>query len=205
VQIEDARSTRHQNQIGGLSGDYGGVGAMRGCVDNRQGRTSLVVSRALAIRLGCRDVTLGVSLSRLSAYVAEEACGSTSRTAMLRPRRSTATDRCSVIGLQSAVQASAGRGGFVASVMVMVVIADVRAIVIAAATAPIAIGPTVAITSTIAIAAVIAITIAAMIAIPIARHARHAIAIRTTTSVWSPMKANAAATGDQRDIGCGSR
>jgi hypothetical protein len=201
VQIEDARSTRHQNQIGGLSGDYGGVGAMRGCVDNRQGRTSLVVSRALAIRLGCRDVTLGVSLSRLSAYVAEEACGSTSRTAMLRPRRSTATDRCSVIGLQSAVQASAGRGGFVASVMVMVVIADVRAIVIAAATAPIAI------TSTIAIAAVIAITIAAMIAIPIARHAHHAIAIaiRTTTSVWSPMKANAAATGDQRDIGCGSR
>jgi hypothetical protein len=151
----------------------------------------LVVSRALAIRLGCRDVTLGVSLSRLSAYVAEEACGSTSRTAMLRPRRSTATDRCSVIGLQSAVQASAGRGGFVASVMVMVVIA--------AATAPIAI------TSTIAIAAVIAITIAAMIAIPIARHAHHAIAIRTTTSVWSPMKANAAATGDQRDIGCGSR
>jgi hypothetical protein len=191
VQIEDARSTRHQNQIAGLSGDYGGVGAMRGCVDNRQGRTSLVVSRALAIRLGCRDVTLGVSLSRLSAYVAEEACGSTSRTTMLRPRRSTATDRCSVIGLQSAVQASAGRGGFVASVMVMVVIA--------AATAPIAI------TSTIAIAAVIAITIAAMIAIPIARHAHHAIAIRTTTSVWSPMKANAAATGDQRDIGCGSR
>ena len=97
--------------------------------------------------------------------------------------------------------------GFVASVMVMVMIADVRAIVIAAATAPIAIGPTVAITSTIAIAAVI--TIAAMIAIPIARHAHHAvaiaIAIRTTTSVWSPMKANAAATGDQRDIGRGSR
>ena len=89
--------------------------------------------------------------------------------------------------------------------MVMVVIADVRAIVIAAATAPIAIGPTVAITSTIAIAAVIAITIAAMIAIPIARHAHHAIAIRTTASVWSPMKANAAATGDQRDIGRGSR
>jgi hypothetical protein len=109
VQIEDARSTRHQNQIGGLSGDYGGVGAMRGCVDNRQGRTSLVVSRALAIRLGCRDVTLGVSLSRLSAYVAEEACGSTSRTAMLRLRRSTATDRCSVIGLQSAVASARGQ------------------------------------------------------------------------------------------------
>ena len=91
--------------------------------------------------------------------------------------------------------------------MVMVVIAAVRAIVIAAATAPIAIGPTVAITSTIAIAAVIAIPIAAMIAIPIARHAHHAIAIaiRTTASVWSPMKANAAATGDQRDIGHGSR
>ena len=83
--------------------------------------------------------------------------------------------------------------------MVMVVIGTVRAIVIAAATAPIGIGPTVAITSTIAIAA--------MITIPIARHAHHAIAvaIRTTASIWSPMKANAAATGDQRDIGRGSR
>jgi hypothetical protein len=83
----------------------------------------------------------------------------------------------------------------------MVVIAAVRAIVIAAATAPIAIGPT------IAIAAVIAIPIAAMIAIPVPRHAHHAIAIaiRTTAPVWSPMKANAAAPCDQRDIGRGSR
>ena len=41
AQIEDARPTRHQNQIGGLSGDHGSVGAMRGCIDNSQRRTGL--------------------------------------------------------------------------------------------------------------------------------------------------------------------
>lgn len=83
----------------------------------------------------------------------------------------------------------------VVSVVVVVVIAAVRAIVIAGASAAIAIGPTIA--------------IAPMIAIPtmIARHAYHAIAIaiRTTAPVWPPMKANAAAPGDQRNIARGSR
>ena len=79
--------------------------------------------------------------------------------------------------------------------MVVVVIAAVRAIVIAGASAAIAIGPTIA--------------IAPMIAIPtmIARHAYHAIAIaiRTTAPVWPPMKANAAAPGDQRNMARGSQ
>jgi len=82
-------------------------------------------------------------------------------------------------------------------VVVVVVIAAVRAIVIAGASAAIAIGPTIAIAPMIAIPT--------MIAIPIARHARHAIAIRTTAPVWPPMKANAAAPGDQCNIARGSR
>ena len=85
----------------------------------------------------------------------------------------------------------------VVSVVVVVVIAAVRAIVIAGASAAIAIGPTIAIAPMIAIPT--------MIAIPIARHARHAIAIRTTAPVWPPMKANAAAPGDQRNIARGRR
>jgi hypothetical protein len=92
AQIEDAPSTRRQDQIGGLVGAMGAVSII-----DRDAPASLAVSRALAIRLGCRDVTLGVSLSRVSAHVAEEACGSTSRTATLWPRRSAATARCSAI------------------------------------------------------------------------------------------------------------
>jgi hypothetical protein len=116
-----------------------------------------------------------------------------SRTTMLRPRRSAATPRCIAIELQSAVYVSAAEAGFVVSVMVVVVVAAVRAIVIASASAAIAIAPMIAIPT--------------MIAIPIARHAHHAIAIaiRTTAPVWPPMKANAAAPGDQRNIARGSR